>query len=316
MPEQTGTPSTVNASPEKRNPLVESFLVHIEKERRLSSHTIESYQRDIKVLLRLVGTTPLDDVRIHHIRRFVARLHAQGLGGRSLGRALSAWRGFFNFLMRDHGFAHNPCIGVRPPKTAKRLPDALSPEEISKLVDLPATDSFAVRDRAMFELFYSSGLRLSELTSLRPEDIDFNDATVRVLGKGGKTRVVPVGRFALRYIRDWLEQRSAIAKGEQSALFLNHHGRPIGPRTVQQRLKSWAQKQGISQHVHPHMLRHSFASHVLQSSGDLRAVQEMLGHASISSTQIYTHLDWQHLAKTYDAAHPRAKRKSSKTRQP
>ena len=316
MPEQTGTPSTVNASPEKRNPLVESFLVHIEKERRLSSHTIESYQRDIKVLLRLVGTTPLDDVRIHHIRRFVARLHAQGLGGRSLGRALSAWRGFFNFLMRDHGFAHNPCVGVRPPKTAKRLPDALSPEEISKLVDLPATDSFAVRDRAMFELFYSSGLRLSELTSLRPEDIDFNDATVRVLGKGGKTRVVPVGRFALRYIRDWLEQRSTIAKGEQSALFLNHHGRPIGPRTVQQRLKSWAQKQGISQHVHPHMLRHSFASHVLQSSGDLRAVQEMLGHASISSTQIYTHLDWQHLAKTYDAAHPRAKRKSSKTRQP
>ncbi len=316
MPEQTGTPSTVNASPEKRNPLVESFLVHIEKERRLSSHTIESYQRDIKVLLRLVGTTPLDDVRIHHIRRFVARLHAQGLGGRSLGRALSAWRGFFNFLMRDHGFAHNPCVGVRPPKTAKRLPDALSPEEISKLVDLPATDSFAVRDRAMFELFYSSGLRLSELTALRPEDIDFNDATVRVLGKGGKTRVVPVGRFALRYIRDWLEQRSAIAKGEQSALFLNHHGRPIGPRTVQQRLKSWAQKQGISQHVHPHMLRHSFASHVLQSSGDLRAVQEMLGHASISSTQIYTHLDWQHLAKTYDAAHPRAKRKSSKTRQP
>ncbi len=316
MPEQTGTPSTVNASPEKRNPLVESFLVHIEKERRLSSHTIESYQRDIKVLLRLVGTTPLDDVRIHHIRRFVARLHAQGLGGRSLGRALSAWRGFFNFLMRDHGFAHNPCVGVRPPKTAKRLPDALSPEEISKLVDLPATDSFAVRDRAMFELFYSSGLRLSELTSLRPEDIDFNDATVRVLGKSAKTRVVPVGRFALRYIRDWLEQRSAIAKGKQSALFLNHHGRPIGPRTVQQRLKSWAQKQGISQHVHPHMLRHSFASHVLQSSGDLRAVQEMLGHASISSTQIYTHLDWQHLAKTYDAAHPRAKRKSSKTRQP
>ena len=306
----------MNAIPEKRHPLVESFLVHIEKERRLSSHTIESYQRDIKVLLRLVGTTPLDDVRIHHIRRFVARLHAQGLGGRSLGRALSAWRGFFKFLMRDHGFAHNPCVGVRPPKTAKRLPDALSPEEISKLVDLPATDSFAVRDRAMFELFYSSGLRLSELTALRPEDIDFNDATVRVLGKGGKTRVVPVGRFALRYIQDWLEQRSAIAKGEQSALFLNHHGRPIGPRTVQQRLKSWAQKQGISQHVHPHMLRHSFASHVLQSSGDLRAVQEMLGHASISSTQIYTHLDWQHLAKTYDAAHPRAKRKSSKTRQP
>ena len=294
---------------------MESFLVHMEKERRLSSHTIEGYQRDIKVLLHLVETTPLEDVRIHHVRRFVARLHAQGLGGRSLGRALSAWRGFFKYLMRDHGFAHNPCVGVRAPKSAKRLPDALSPEEMSKLVDLPATEPFAVRDRAMFELFYSSGLRLSELTALSPSDIDFNDATVRVLGKGGKTRVVPVGRFALRYVREWLEQREAIAKGEQNALFLNHHGKSIGPRTVQQRLKMWAHKQGISQHVHPHMLRHSFASHVLQSSGDLRAVQEMLGHASISSTQIYTHLDWQHLAKTYDAAHPRAKRKSSKIKQ-
>ena len=186
---------------------------------------------------------------------------------------------------------------------------------MSKLVDLPASDAFAVRDRAMFELFYSSGLRLSELTELRPTDIDFDDATVRVLGKGGKTRVVPVGRFALRYVRNWLQERSAISKGAQTALFLNHRGKPIGPRTVQQRLKMWAQKQGMTQHVHPHMLRHSFASHVLQSSGDLRAVQEMLGHASISSTQIYTHLDWQHLAKTYDAAHPRAKRKSSKTKQ-
>jgi integrase/recombinase XerC len=218
--------------------------------------------------------------------------------------------------MRDHGFAHNPCVGIRAPKTARKLPDALSPEEMSKLVDLPATDPYSVRDRAMFELFYSSGLRLSELTALSPADIDFPDATVRVLGKGGKTRVVPVGRFALRYIRDWLEQRGAIAKGEPDTLFLNHHGKSIGPRTVQQRLKMWAQKQGMTQHVHPHMLRHSFASHVLQSSGDLRAVQEMLGHASISSTQIYTHLDWQHLAKTYDAAHPRAKRKSSKIKQP
>lgn len=312
MPDQIGTPEVDSACANERHPLVESFLIHIEKERRLSRHTIESYQRDVLLLLRLAESTPLDDIRTHHIRRFVARLHARGLGGRSLGRALSAWRGFFNFLIRDHGFAHNPCVGVRAPKTEKRLPDALSPEEMSKLVDLPASDAFAVRDRAMFELFYSSGLRLSELTGLRPTDIDLDDATVRVLGKGGKTRVVPVGRFALRYIRNWLQERGAISKGEQTALFLNHRGKPIGPRTVQQRLKMWAQKQGMTQHVHPHMLRHSFASHVLQSSGDLRAVQEMLGHASISSTQIYTHLDWQHLAKTYDAAHPRAKRKSSK----
>ncbi len=288
----------------------------MEKERRLSRHTIENYQRDIKILLRMVDSVPLEELRAHDVRRLVARLHAQGLGGRSLGRALSAWRGFFNFLMRDHSFAHNPFVGVRAPRTAKKLPDALSPEEVSKLVDMPATDPFAVRDRAMFELFYSSGLRLSELTALCPADIDFNDATVRVLGKGGKTRVIPVGRFALRYMHDWLEQRDSVAKGEQSALFLGHHGKSIGPRTVQQRLKKWAQAQGLSRHVHPHMLRHSFASHVLQSSGDLRAVQEMLGHASISSTQIYTHLDWQHLAKTYDAAHPRAKRKPAKLKQP
>ena len=316
MPDQTGTPPPVNAQEGEGRILVERFLVHIEKERRLSGHTIEGYHRDIRLLLQLAASTPLDELRNHHIRRFVASLHARGLGGRSLGRALSAWRGFFNFLMRDHHFTHNPCVGVRAPKTAKKLPSALSPEEMAKLVDLPATDPYSVRERAMFELFYSSGLRLSELTALSTADVDFDDATVRVLGKGGKTRVVPVGRFALRYIQEWLAQRGSIVKGEQEGLFLNQKGRSIGPRTVQQRLKVWAQKQGMTQHVHPHMLRHSFASHVLQSSGDLRAVQEMLGHASISSTQIYTHLDWQHLAKTYDAAHPRARRKSPKTKQP
>ena len=316
MPEEADTRSVVRTAEKGPQALLENFLAHMEQERRLSSHTVEGYQRDIKLLIRLVELTPLEELKTHHIRRYVAGLHAKGLGGRSLGRALSAWRGFFNFLMRDHGLMSNPCVGLRAPRTAKRLPDALSPEEMAKLVELPATDPFSIRDRAMFELFYSSGLRLSELTALSSSDIDFADATVRVLGKGGKTRIVPVGRFAMRYIRDWLEQRSTIAKGEPDKLFLNHHGKSIGPRTVQRRLKMWAQKQGMSQHVHPHMLRHSFASHVLQSSGDLRAVQEMLGHASISSTQIYTHLDWQHLAKTYDAAHPRARRKPSKTKQP
>jgi len=293
-------------------PLVNGYLDHLEKERRLSSHTVKSYRRDIGLLLETAGKTPLDELRVHHIRRYVARLHGSGHGGRSLARALSAWRGFFSFLMRDHGYTQNPCIGVRAPRTTKALPDALSPEEVEKLVTLPAGDAFAVRDRAMFELFYSSGLRLSELTALRPGDIDFNDATVRVLGKGAKTRVVPVGRFALECIRQWLVSRGEVAKQGQVALFVNHHGRSIGPRTVQQRLSMWARKQGLAQHVHPHMLRHSFASHVLQSSGDLRAVQEMLGHASISTTQVYTHLDWQHLAKVYDAAHPRAKRKTAK----
>ncbi len=298
---------------EQHQLLVRSFLAHLEQERRLSGHTVKGYRHDIELLMHACAPTPLEELQVHHIRRCVARLHASGLSGRSLARALSAWRSFFSFLIRDHGFKQNACVGVRAPRTAKRLPDVLSPEEVTRLVEMPADDAFAVRDRAMFELFYSSGLRLSELTALKPADIDFDDATVRVLGKGGKTRVVPVGRFALRCVQDWLAKREAIAKGQQSALFLNHRGKSIGPRTVQQRLTMWSRKQGLTQNVHPHMLRHSFASHVLQSSGDLRAVQEMLGHASISTTQVYTHLDWQHLAKVYDAAHPRAKRKSVKS---
>jgi len=301
-----------NAS-ERHPPPMESYLAHLEKERRLSGHTVKGYRRDIEMLLQLAGTTPLDELQIHHVRRFVARLHGKGHGGRSLARALSAWRGFFSFLIRDHGYSQNPCVGVRAPRTAKTLPDALSPEEVGKLVALPSDDAFAVRDRAMFELFYSSGLRLSELTGLTPADIDFGDATVRVLGKGAKTRVVPIGRFALNCMREWLGVRSEVANQGETALFVNQRGRSIGPRTVQHRLSVWARKQGLTQHVHPHMLRHTFASHLLQSSGDLRAVQEMLGHASISTTQVYTHLDWQHLAKVYDAAHPRAKRKAAKT---
>lgn len=293
--------------------LAKSFLEHLEKERRLSIHTVKSYQRDIGLLFRVSAASPLDELQVHHIRRSIARLHGMGYGGISLARALSAWRSFFGFLMRDHGFTHNPCVGVRAPKTAKKLPGSLSPEEVAKLLELPGDDAFAVRDRAMFELFYSSGLRLSELTALKPTDIDFDDATVRVVGKGGKTRIVPVGRFALSCLRSWLAARDSVTRGQQAALFINHRGRSIGPRTVQQRLTMWSRKQGLAQDAHPHMLRHSFASHLLQSSGDLRAVQEMLGHASISTTQVYTHLDWQHLAKVYDAAHPRAKRKPVKS---
>ena len=305
-------PVREEATSDRDQGLVASFLAHLERERRLSAHTVQGYQRDIALLFRTSTNTPLESLEIAHVRRCVARLHAAGLSGRSLARALSAWRSFFGFLMRDHEFVHNPCVGIQAPRTTKKLPDALSPEEVARLVELPADDVFAVRDRAMFELLYSSGLRLSELTALKPADIDFVDGTVRVLGKGSKTRVVPVGRFALNRIRDWLARRETVAKGNPTVLFLNHHGKPIGPRTVQQRLAMWSRRQGLTQHVHPHMLRHSFASHVLQSSGDLRAVQEMLGHASISTTQVYTHLDWQHLAKVYDAAHPRAKRKPEK----
>jgi integrase/recombinase XerC len=225
---------------------------------------------------------------------------------------LSAWRGFFSYLARDHGFTRNPCTGVRPPKSPKVLPKALSPDEATRLVSFPQDDPLAIRDRAMFELLYSSGLRLSELTSLKLGDVGFADATVRVTGKGNKTRVVPVGSHALLALQAWMPVRESLPQKDASALFLNHRGAAISPRTVQSRLKTWGIRQGLPGHVHPHMLRHSFASHVLQSSGDLRAVQEMLGHASISTTQVYTHLDFQYLAKVYDQAHPRAKRKPAK----
>ncbi|HSD60360.1 MAG TPA: tyrosine recombinase XerC [Burkholderiales bacterium] len=289
---------------------LKGYLSHLATERRLSPHTCESYERDVRSLLALAGETPLEKLGIHHIRRFVARLHGQGLDGRSLARRLSAWRGFYNYLARDHGLKANPCLGLRAPRSAKRLPDALSPDEAARLMEIAPDDALAVRDRAMFELFYSSGLRLAELTGLAPGDLDFEEGTVRVTGKGAKTRVVPLGSHAVRALRSWLEQRTALAKPGEDALFLNQSGSRLGPRSVQARLRAWALRQGLAASVHPHMLRHSFASHVLQSSGDLRAVQEMLGHSNISTTQVYTHLDFQHLAKVYDAAHPRAKRKS------
>jgi integrase/recombinase XerC len=292
------------------NKLLRDFLGHLSNERRLSKNTILNYERDIVALLALAADTPLDRLQIHEMRRFVAQLHMRGLDGRSLARMLSAWRGFFRYLARDHGYAQNPCIGLRAPKSKKILPQALSPDEAAHLMDIPADDALATRDKAIFELFYSSGLRLSELTSLAPTDISFSDATVRVTGKGAKTRVVPVGSHALRAVQNWLKERAALIKAGGEALFVSRSGMRLTPRAIQYRIKQWALKLGINGNVHPHVLRHSFASHVLQSSGDLRAVQEMLGHASISTTQVYTHLDFQYLAKVYDAAHPRAKKKS------
>src|SRR5882672_7308929 len=294
------------------HPFVSDFLSHLIHERRLSAHTAEGYGHDVRVLLELTKETALHDLQMHQIRRFIARLHGRGLGGKSLARMLSAWRSFFNYLARDHGFTRNPCTGVRPPKSPKALPKALSPDEATRLVSFSQSDPLAVRDRAIFELLYSSGLRLSELTSLSLGDVSFADATVRVIGKGNKTRVVPVGSHALQAIQAWLPVRESLPRSNELALFLNQRGDAISPRAVQLRLKAWSIRQGLPGHVHPHMLRHSFASHVLQSSGDLRAVQEMLGHASISTTQVYTHLDFQYLAKVYDQAHPRAKRKPSK----
>jgi integrase/recombinase XerC len=289
-----------------------AFLVHLETERRLSGHTVEAYARDIHSLLDLSRGTSLQDLTVHEARRALAQLHARGLNPRSLARALAAWRTFYRYLARQHGYPRNPFLGIRPPRAARTLPQVLSPDDAVRLVEIPADDAMAVRDRAMFELCYSSGLRLAELIDLRIGDLDLHDATVRAQGKGRKTRVVPVGRHAVQALLHWLSQRAALAAADQQAVFVNARGQRMSPRTVQHRLKGWALKQGVSQPVHPHMLRHSFASHVLQSSGDLRAVQEMLGHASISTTQVYTHLDFQHLAKVYDAAHPRARRQAKR----
>ncbi len=290
--------------------LLKDFLGHLANERRLSHNTRLNYERDITALLELAADTPLAKLQIHHIRRFVSQLHARGLDGRSLARMLSAWRGFYRYLARDHGYAVNPCSGLRAPKARKSLPHALSPDEAGRMMEIAGDDDLAVRDKAICELFYSSGLRLSELTNLAPADINFSDATIRVTGKGAKTRVVPVGSHAIAAIKKWLDKRASLVKEGADALFVSRNGARLTPRAIQYRMKAWALKLGLAANVHPHVLRHSFASHVLQSSGDLRAVQEMLGHASISTTQVYTHLDFQYLAKVYDAAHPRAKKKS------
>ncbi len=287
-----------------------AFINHLTYERRLASLTCKNYAHDIRVLIEYLATDDLEQVQLVNIRQVIARLHGKGLSGRSLSRMLSAWRGFYAFLIRDHQFQHNPCIGIGVPKSPKKLPSALSPDETAQLLAFSPNDFLSARDSAMFELFYSSGLRLTELMQLKPLDVSFEEGTVKVLGKGGKVRIVPVGHYAIQALKLWLEQRLQLIKPSVTALFLSHRGEAISARTIGYRLKHRAKLQGLLQNVHPHILRHSFASHVLQSSGDLRAVQEMLGHAHITSTQVYTHLDFQHLTKVYDAAHPRAKRKS------
>ena len=304
------TAATPAGSPNQQ--YLNGYLAWLRNEKQYSELTAENYSRDLRHLFDLAAETPLTDLKVHHIRRYIAQLHSQGLGGRSLARLLSAWRGFFTYLMRDHGLADNPCMGLRAPKSPKTLPQALSPDEAARMVDLPTDTSEAIRDRAIFELFYSSGLRLAELVDLdlEPMRADIAAGEVRVTGKGSKTRIVPLGRYAIVALKAWLAVRDQLAKADETALFVGQRGSRISPRVVQLRMKQWGIKQGIASNVHPHLLRHSFATHVLQSSGDLRAVQEMLGHASISTTQVYTHLDFQYLSRIYDAAHPRAKKKS------
>jgi integrase/recombinase XerC len=294
--------------------MVSSYIAHLSHERRLSSLTCASYRRDLDILLGFADETPLEQLQPHHIRRYVAQRHARQCSGKTLARMLSACRGFYRYLAKKHGYANNPCAGIRAPKSPKTLPHALSPEEATKLLDFPVGDDvMALRDKALFELCYSSGLRLAELAKITPENLNLADRMVRITGKGGKTRIVPVGSKAIQALREWISHRKNLIKPGESTLFLSRHGKNMSRRSISQRLKIWAARQGISANVHPHMLRHSFASHVLQSSGDLRAVQEMLGHSSISTTQIYTHLDFQHLSKIYDTAHPRAKKKTAST---
>lgn len=297
------------------DPLLAGFIRYIGTERRLSPHTVAAYQRDLDALSAFRVKNGLADwvaMTQHHLRQFAAARHRGGLDGRSIARTLSAARSFFRYLMREGAVNVNPVEGVAAPKTAKRLPSAVDVDQVAELLTiLPGADPLAVRDVAVMELFYSSGLRLAELLGLDLPDLDLAGATVRVTGKGARTRVVPVGRMALAALRAWLNVRALWVAVDQPALFVTAQGRRLSPRAVQARLRGWGIKQGMTGRLHPHRLRHSFASHLLESSGDIRAVQELLGHANIGTTQVYTHLDFQHLAQVYDQAHPRARKKKA-----
>jgi len=289
--------------------LTQEYLDALRHQRRLSAATLSNYGRALDVLLGLMGKKPLESLEPAEVRRYVAVLHSKGLSPRSLALALSAWRGYFRWLARHRGFQSNPVLGIRAPKAPRPLPKALSVETAQRLLDSQEEKEPLLRqDQAMFELLYSSGLRVGELVALDLGD-DPAQGEVTVTGKGSKTRTVPVGAKAREALNAWLAIRSQVAVPDEKALFVGARGRRIAPSRVWHRLTAWAKRRGIAEHVHPHMLRHSFASHMLQSSQDLRAVQELLGHASISTTQVYTHLDFQALAKVYDAAHPRAKKK-------
>lgn len=294
---------------------VRRFLAQL-RGRRLSPHTVQAYQRDLLRLIAFLensGCTNWRDVSAAQARALVAKLRQSGLSSRSIQRLLSASRALYKYLLNDAEAALtlNPFENLVAPTTSRKLPDTLSVDELNELLQKHAGGTLSIRDHAMLELFYSSGLRLAELASLNCTGVDFQQAEVRVIGKGNKQRVVPVGRRAVASLQQWLSCRGKLAANGERALFVNQHGARLGVRGIQYRLNHWAKKHGLGRRLHPHMLRHSFASHVLASSGDLRAVQEMLGHANIATTQVYTHLDFQHLAKVYDRAHPRAyKRKS------
>ena len=292
---------------------LQRFQTKLRIERRLSPHTLKNYQRDLDNLCRFCDQQGIDDwatIDEQHVRQYISQRHRQGLSGKSLQRELSAFRTFFRFLITEGLIKYNPATEVQAPRSRRKLPDTLDVDKVKRLVEIKGDDPLTVRDRAILELFYSSGLRLTELLSLDLMDIDQQEGLVQVTGKGNKTRRIPIGRHALTAMTHWLKVRNDLVANDENAIFVSQHGHRLAARTVQKRLKDWAKKQGIDVRVYPHLLRHSFASHVLESSQDLRAVQELLGHADISTTQIYTHLDFQHLASVYDKAHPRAKKKS------
>ena len=290
------------------------FFEQLTVEKRASEHTVKSYQRDIKYL-----TCYCTDKSIHHwtdlkqsdIRSHIASRHRQGISSKSLQRELSAIRSFYNFLLKNRLADNNPAQHIKAPKQARKLPRTLDVDQIAGLLEAGTNSALEIRDLAMFELFYSSGLRLSELAALNLTDVDLPDNSLIVrTGKGGKSRMLPIGSKAVTAINIWLQQRLKNVAALEPALFVSVRGTRLSQRSIELRLEQWCKKKGIAEHIHPHMLRHSFASHLLESSQDLRAVQELLGHSNISTTQIYTHLDFQHLADVYDKAHPRAKKKS------
>jgi len=291
---------------------IDSFLAKLRNERNYSPNTLKSYARDLQSLIAFCDEEEVldwSDIDDQFIRSLISKRHRQGLSGASLQRVLSTFRSFFKYLLIENIIKNNPAQSVQAPKANRKLPSTLDVDSVSRLVEIKGDDVETVRDRAMLELFYSSGLRLSELSSLDSDDGKASlSGTIRVRGKGNKDRDIPIGEKARVALKAWLARRAELANEKEQALFVGKQGKRIHNSVIQKRLKYWAQIQGIDMNVFPHLLRHSFASHMLESSGDLRAVQELLGHADISTTQIYTHLDFQHLAKVYDSAHPRAKK--------
>jgi len=297
---------------EESQHLKHKFLQFLETEKRYSKHTVKNYSKDIDGLEKFCLSKKIntwDQIKPHHIRTYASQIFIDGLGARSIQRKLSAIRSFMNYLVRESLLKTNPADGIKTPKAAKKLPGILDVDQVNQLLNISDTKPISLRDKAIMELLYSSGLRLAELVALNPIDLNIQDRSLTVVGKGNKKRMLPIGSKAIDAIKAWIKVRSQVATPDEEALFVGNRGNRLSRRSVQSRINHWAKRNGLQQDVYPHLLRHSFATHLLEASGDLRAVQELLGHKDISTTQVYTHLDFQHLAETYDKAHPRSGKK-------